>query len=228
MSKYLIWDFDGTLGYRTGMWSGAAMEVLQSVVPESNVSREQLRPFLQNGFPWHQPDQPHPEISTRDEWWNRLDPIFERAFMQGAGLDRQHAQILAQQIRDVYPHPANWHLYDDTILTLEALSDRGWKHFMLSNHVPELTNILVYLGIDRYFEQVFNSAEIGYEKPHPQAFQVVLNRTNNYSAIWMIGDNIQADIMGAGNLGIPSILVRKKSPAAKIYCETLIQVLDVV
>ena len=228
MTKYLIWDFDGTLGYRIGMWTETVIDVLQQTIPESNVSREQLRPFLQSGFPWHHPDYPHPEINTSSDWWNSLDSIFERTLMQGAGLEHQQAQILAKQVRNVYPDPTHWRLYDDTVPTLEALSNTDWKHLILSNHVPELKDILTALKIGQYFEKIFNSAETGYEKPHPQAFQNVLNTVNSYSAIWMIGDSLKADIMGAKNLGIPGILVRKHHLEATVCCENLTQLLDII
>ena len=224
MRKYLIWDFDGTLGYRVGMWTGAMLEILRKNFPDRNVSPHQIRPFLQKGFPWHNPDHPHPEISTGDEWWNRLNPIFERAFMEGVGLGFQQAKMLANQVRRIYPDPTYWRLYDDTLPTLNLLSNRGWRHLLLSNHVPELGDILSALGIDQYFEKIYNSAETGYEKPHSEAFQRVLAAANDYSIIWMIGDNMQADIRGAEKVGLSSILVRKEHPEAKIYCEKLSQI----
>ena len=64
--------------------------------------------------------------------------------------------------------------------------------------------------------QVFNSAVIGYEKPNPGAFQTVLNALPDREAIWMIGDNIVADIQGAEAVGLPAILVRRSHPDARL------------
>jgi hypothetical protein len=35
-TKMLIWDFDGTLGYRQGKWSGALVDVLDIAYPDHN------------------------------------------------------------------------------------------------------------------------------------------------------------------------------------------------
>ena len=55
MHKYLIWDFDGTLGYREGAWTGAMVEVLRRHAPECDATADHLRPHMQNGFRWHEP-----------------------------------------------------------------------------------------------------------------------------------------------------------------------------
>lgn len=228
MTRYLIWDFDGTLAYREGMWSSALLTALAEVEPNSRVRREQFQPFLQTGFPWHNPDQPHVELKTSEAWWNELTPIFEQAFMHGGGLKLEQAQRLAKRIQHIYPNPHYWKVYDDTLPTLQQLSNQGWQHLILSNHVPELEAILVALELRPYFEQLFNSAKTGYEKPHPHAFQMVLATIPQYSAIWMIGDSFQADITGATRVDIPSILVRKRHPQAMTQCDNLSQLLAVI
>jgi putative hydrolase of the HAD superfamily len=57
--KCLIWDVDETLGYWIGMWSGTLAEVLPQVMPMCWATADHLRPYLQSGFPWHHPEQPH-------------------------------------------------------------------------------------------------------------------------------------------------------------------------
>ena len=57
MKKVLIWDFDGTLGYRDGWWRGCLTDVLQSVDSSISVTPEEISVFLQEGFPWHNPNQ---------------------------------------------------------------------------------------------------------------------------------------------------------------------------
>lgn len=55
MPRLLIWDFDGTLAHRDGMWSGAMVEVLDRHEPGHGITREDVRPHLRMGFPWHNP-----------------------------------------------------------------------------------------------------------------------------------------------------------------------------
>lgn len=221
--RFLIWDFDGTLGYREGKWEGAIAEVLRRHAPEVAVRRELIWPHLQTDFPWLTPQFPHPEIRVADAWWARLHPVLARAFA-AQGLPEEAARALAPHVRAVYTDPAGWRLFDDALPTLDCLAAQGWRHILLSNHVPELPAILTHLGLTPHFHAVFNSAQTGYEKPHPQAFRLVLDAAGSADALWMIGDSMTNDIAGAAAAGIPGILVRKSRPEATFACPTLEQV----
>ena len=227
--KYLIWDFDGTLGYRQGgLWSATLLEILHREKPEFHATIEQIRPFLQTGFLWHNPAKPHTEIKSSEQWWDYLDTLFERTFV-GIGIVSADAKFLAKQVRNVYPYPMSWRLFDDVLPTLEQLSTRGWTHLILSNHVPELQQIIRFLQLDRHISQLFNSAETGYEKPHPEAFLTLLRTLDdNTETVWMIGDNMEADILGAEAVGLSAILVRKFHNQAKYFCETPDQIAEIV
>jgi putative hydrolase of the HAD superfamily len=172
---------------------------------------------LQAGFPWQRPDQPHPEVKTPEEWWNRLVPIFEDAF-QGLGIETSRARSLAVQVRPTYANPGRWRLFDDVLPTLDQLSTQGWLHVVLSNHVPELRDIIHHLRLAPRLARIFNSAETGYEKPHPHAFQMVLDAFPESTTVWMIGDSMEADVVGAQALGIPAILVRGREEGARYSC----------
>ena len=205
--KYLIWDFDGTRGYREGGWTGAMVEVLRRYSPDSAANANHVRPHIQTGFPWHDPHQPY-SIRPAEQWWADLSPIFEKAFA-AVGVEANLAKHMAQEVRFAYTGPQQWRLYDGTLPTLTQLSAAGWTHLLLSNHVPELSVLLRHLHINDCFAKVFNSAETGYEKPHPQAYRTVLEAVGDAESLWMIGDSMVADIAGAAAAGIPGILVRK-------------------
>jgi putative hydrolase of the HAD superfamily len=228
MNKYLIWDFDGTLGYRVGGWTGALFDILHQEAPLCEVTAEQLRLHLQTGFPWHTPDQPHTAVTSANQWWDALDPIFERAFSRAGMIAGQRARQMAKQVRQRYPHLASWRLFEDTIPALARLSAQGWTHVILSNHVPELRVVIRYLELGEYVSQIFNSAETGYEKPHPQAFRNVLHSLDSPAAVWMIGDSMKADVTGAALVGIPCILVRTHHPDAPYCCSELSHVLTII
>lgn len=228
--RVLIWDFDGTLGYREGgMWSATLLELLEEELPQVGATRDQLRPHLQSGFPWHRPDQPHPEIRTPKQWWESLLPVFEAAF-QRVGVDCASARCLARKVRHKYTDPGRWRLFDDVLPTLDGLSARGWTHVLLSNHVPELSDgtgiidIIGHLGLRSRLARVFNSAESGYEKPHPRAFQMVLNAFPAATAVWMIGDSVRADIKGAEALLIPTILIDRDGGGTGRTCTHIAEV----
>lgn len=215
----LLWDFDGTLASRDGMWTGTLVAVANRLLPEQPVTSDVLRPFLQTGFPWHRPECVHPD-QTSDEWWAALNPVFVQAY-RGAGIEASLAHKLAGQVRAAYLEKNHWRVFDDVLPCLAALQKRGWNHYVLSNHVPELPELVQALGLAPFFDEVVTSARSGYEKPHPEAFQVLLRRFPRSSIIWMIGDSLAADVAGAENLGIPAILVRKRQDGARCYCDSL-------
>ena len=169
--KTLIWDFDGTLGYRDGgAWTASLYEVLQREIPDSAVTFEQLRPYMvSEGYPWGKPEESHLHLDTPEKWWDALRPLFVNAYL-GVGLEPDVAHHLAGMFRETYLTPERWRLYDDVIPTLSALSDAGWIHVILSNHVPELADIVEWVGLSPYIVELFNSAQLGYEKRHPATF----------------------------------------------------------
>jgi len=218
--KVILWDFDGTLAYRDGMWSATLLEVLRSAFPHTTVTREAIRPYLETGFPWHTPSLPHTDIKSADEWWARFTPVFERAF-KAVGIDETRARELATQVRARFLDRSAWHLYDDVLPTLARLAEQGWSHQILSNHVPELADLVRDLELAERIRTVHCSALSGFEKPNPEAFRRAREQLPPGTAVWMIGDNMEVDILGAEACGIRSILVRKPDPRADRYSEGL-------
>jgi HAD superfamily hydrolase (TIGR01549 family) len=204
----VLWDFDGTLAERPGMWRACLIETLDADEPGHSVSTAALIPFLRDGFPWHRPGDPHPQLCTREAWWNTVGELLARAY-EGVGIEPARAAELAALARKRYVDPAvGWRLFDDTVPALESLAARGWRHVVLSNHVPELDAIVDGLRLSQLVERVFSSAVTGYEKPHPGAFASALRDRRDSETVWMVGDNPEADVEGARRAGLEAILVR--------------------
>jgi putative hydrolase of the HAD superfamily len=220
--RLLIWDFDGTLAHRRGEtgWSTLLAEVLDGEDPGHRHSAETFRPHLRSGFPWHQPEIAHPELCEAEAWWASVRPLLARAY-EAAGYPPPRAVELAAAAQQLYVDPTvGWTLFDDTLPALERLSQAGWTHAILSNHVPELRQIVGGLGLDGSVAAVSCSAETGYEKPHERAFASVLDLLRPTES-WMVGDNAVADFLGAEAVGIPAVLVRRPDPRATRYADSL-------
>lgn len=219
MARHLIWDFDDTLGYRAeGKWTASLVRVLESELPDFPFGVEAIRPHMQSGFPWQTPEAPHTHMTSADAWWDSLHPLFAKTF-GSIGVPAGETDRLARRVRHVYVEPSAWRLFEDTRPTLRELSELGWTHCMLSNHVPELPAILSHLGILDEFAAVVNSADTGYEKPHPEAFRRALAALGEARSVWMIGDSYETDIAAAEAMGIAGILVRKDDPRAEHRCD---------
>jgi putative hydrolase of the HAD superfamily len=220
--RLLIWDFDGTLAHRRGEtgWSLLLAEVLDAEEPGHGHSGDTFRPHLRSGFPWHRPEVAHPELCEPDAWWAAVRPVLSQAY-EAVGYAPARAVELTDAARSLYVDPkVGWALFDDTLPALERLSQAGWTHAILSNHVPELRQIVGGLGLDEVVDFVSCSAETGYEKPHEQAYASVLDALRPTVA-WMIGDNVVADVLGAEAVGLPAVLIRRPDARAARYAETL-------
>ena len=210
----LLWDFDGTLAHRPGMWRGCLIEVLDEHEPDHAATAEAIAPFLRDGFPWHRPGQPHPELCDPNAWWTHVERLFERAYCR-VGLPPERAAELARLVRPRYVDPRKgWQLFADTIPVLTTLRRAGWQHVILSNHVPELPAIVEGLALAPLIYTVVTSAATGFEKPHPQAFAGAVAASGATAPVWMIGDSYTADVIGARDAGIPAILVRTRDERA--------------
>jgi putative hydrolase of the HAD superfamily len=65
------------------------------------------------------------------------------------------------------------------------------------------------IGIERYFDTIVTSVDVGYEKPDKRIFLVALmNLGIEASEAVMVGNRISKDILGANRLGIKSILYK--------------------
>ena len=86
---------------------------------------------------------------------------------------------------------------------LDYLTQRGYNLYILSNGFIEVQHKkLQSAGIEDYFERMVLSDEIGINKPDRRLFDYALEVTHSQAAdTLMIGDNYDADILGAMQAG---------------------------
>lgn len=225
--KLILWDFDGTLASREGTWAGVIKQILQDIGGDSpNAEIDDISPLLETGYPWHEPHKTHTHIRSAEQWWAWMTPYFEKVFTD-LGCDSTLALPCANLVGPTYLDTASWRTYSD-VAALGRLTEMGWTHWIVSNHVPELENLVGELGLGAHIAEVFTSALTGYEKPHPQAYRVAIDMARNLEDVLMVGDNFVADYQGPRSIGIPSVLVRNYAEGAGVYAETLWRVVDLI
>jgi putative hydrolase of the HAD superfamily len=209
--RVVLWDFDGTLAERPGLWSGCVLEVLDESLPGHGIMHDQLRVELRDGFPWHRHEVAHPELCDAEAWWDEIGVLIHRSIV-AVGIAEERARELVPIVRSRFIDPTRgWRLFEDTLPALRATRAGGWSNVVVSNHVPELPVLVTGLGLDDELDAVFSSALIGYEKPHPEAFRYALRECGNPTAVWMVGDNPHADVAGAEAIGLRAVHVRTAS-----------------
>ena len=206
-TQAVLWDFDGTLATRPGLWSACVVEVLDAHVPAHAVTRPQVAESLRSGFPWHRWDVVHADLCDPDDWWAPVLALVADAII-GAGAAPQVASTAVVEFREAFLDPSRWQVYPDSVEALKLSASAGWRNVIVSNHVPELPDLVDSLGLGDHVHDVLTSGRHGYEKPHPGAFRLALEAAGRPTTVWMVGDNPIADIAGAAQLGIPGILTR--------------------
>jgi putative hydrolase of the HAD superfamily len=98
------------------------------------------------------------------------------------------------------------HIFEGTIELLEYLKPKYRLHIITNGFEEVQQHKLEKSKIDHYFETVTNSEMVGVKKPNPLMFNFALDlaKTTKENSI-MIGDNYEADILGALNIGLDAI-----------------------
>ena len=98
------------------------------------------------------------------------------------------------------------HLFDGTIELLEYLHAKYKLHIITNGFKEAQQAKLNQSNIDHYFLTVTNSEMVGVKKPNPKIFLHALHMANaTLENSLMIGDNLEADILGALNIGMDAI-----------------------
>ena len=211
MASAVIWDFDETLARRAGRWSDMLVDILDEESPAHPWAASSLSSSLSDGFSWHGWEGPHPELSDPDRWWAHLRDVLGGA-LEAAGVGKSLATTVLSRVRCEYTRLDRWSAFPDTVPALERLEGLGWRQAILSNHCPELPDLVRGLGLWDYFDAVLTSASTGFEKPHPEAYALAMRALGHPDPVWMVGDSPEVDVDGAVRCGIPGVLVRRPAP----------------
>lgn len=138
------------------------------------------------------------------------------------------SEAIKDALRAMYAvSQANWRKEDDAIPTLQTLQSRGYRLGVVSN-APDADDVDVLIDraqIRSFFEIILVSARIGRRKPHPLLFQLALEHFGipPQKAV-MVGDTLGADILGANQLGMPSVWITRRAdtPANRDHLDTIV------
>ncbi|AXT62912.1 noncanonical pyrimidine nucleotidase, YjjG family [Aquimarina sp. AD10] len=124
--------------------------------------------------------------------------------------------------------PLNNYLIEGTLELLEYLRPKYHMH-IITNGFKEVQNTkLNNAGIKKYFKTVTNSEEVGVKKPNPLIFEHALKVSGAqvFDSV-MIGDNYEADILGAELFGLNTICFnyhKEKLPKDNVEVSKLIHI----
>jgi putative hydrolase of the HAD superfamily len=108
----------------------------------------------------------------------------------------------------------NWALEEDSLLTLKMLEAAGYRLGIISNAGDnrDVFQLVERFGIEPFFDFVLTSAACSYRKPHPRIFELALSHWNiPPQDVVMVGDTLEADILGAHNAGLYGIWITRRA-----------------
>jgi len=110
-------------------------------------------------------------------------------------------------------------LFNDTISTLEQLKSLGIPVYLLSNSIFKknvMKRFINQYDLEKYFVNIHFSADYKIRKPHKNLFEIVFNDIKKYDTsieigqVFFIGDNFEADVLGAENFGFTPVFINRK------------------
>ncbi|TNE53879.1 MAG: noncanonical pyrimidine nucleotidase, YjjG family [Bacteroidetes bacterium] len=131
-------------------------------------------------------------------------------FLKTLQQQKVHDPTLAEQLSDSYLDlsPKQTKLFPGTLETLEELRKNEYALHIITNGFEEVQYTKIKAsGLEPYFDIIICSEKVGFNKPDRRIFEYALNQANAKAPeSMMIGDNLEADVLGANQLGMKAIL----------------------
>lgn len=110
-------------------------------------------------------------------------------------------------------------LFTDTISTLEQLKLLEIPVYLLSNSIFKKNVMKKFINqydLEKYFVNTHFSADYSIRKPHKDLFKIVFDDIKKYNPsigmeqVYFIGDNFEADVLGAKSFGFTPVFINRK------------------
>ncbi len=136
--------------------------------------------------------------------------------VRALGLPEDILPELNRYIDKRFADPTIYALFPDSLEAVRRLKDAGFTVGITSNWSWHLPEVCEHLGLAPHLDFVVVSARVGAVKPHPRIFEETIERAGvPPETIVHIGDDIQADVIGALKAGLRAALLDRagKAPA---------------
>lgn len=150
------------------------------------------------------------------EYWKlyRDEKVSKEALRYGRlkksfdAVNYEISDLLIDKLADDYIiNLANFnHLFEGTFELLDYLKEKYTLHIITNGFEEIQSKKMINSKIYHYFDQIITSESVGVKKPNPKVFNFALKAANaKIENSIMIGDNLEADIHGALNVGFKVI-----------------------
>ena len=148
---------------------------------------------------------------------NRLKSAFEKL---NVTISTDVIDLMAD---DYVTHlPDHNFLVKDALLVLDHLIGK-YKLHIITNGFTEVQNKKISnSNLDKYFSCIIDSETVGVKKPNAKVFEYALNVAGaTKSESLMIGDNLEADVIGALEAGFSAIHFNNNNELTHSHCRII-------
>ncbi|KAG8936845.1 hypothetical protein FRC03_009602 [Tulasnella sp. 419] len=145
----------------------------------------------------------------KESWWSEV----VKATAIGAGADSEEVEKYLPEIMHTlmerFRTKEAYRLYDDVENTFKELELRNIRLGLVSNTDARMRDALYDLGIGKRLDPIVLSGEEAVEKPSAMIWQRACERsgTTAGSHVLHVGDELEADYLGAKMAGLSSVLL---------------------
>lgn len=149
------------------------------------------------------------EITRQQVLELRFEELFKEIGFEYSGFEAQ--EIYENEL-------AKTSIYMENAPEILEELQKDYRLFVASNGLAKVQDgRFKAVGLERYFEDIFISQRVGYNKPAKEFFELSFEKIPMFSkdSCIMIGDSLSADIKGAKNAGIRSCWFNPKGLVSK-------------
>ncbi len=161
--------------------------------------------------------------SLNDYYSSRDEDLFERttesvlrSLLDEKGIVNPSESAIRNALDAFYAvTQQNWHPEEDALPTLDILQKRGYRMGIVSNAADhkDVQQLVEKAHLETYMDFIITSAACSYRKPHARIFELALNHWElPPREVAMVGDTLEADILGARQMGLFGIWITRRAP----------------
>ncbi|MCB9134568.1 MAG: HAD family hydrolase [Anaerolineales bacterium] len=208
----ILFDLGNTLLYFDGDWGTVLAEARYAAFAAFQAAGVQV------------PAEPFLHIfreTLENHYARRADDLLERTTLDlltetvaSLGYSSLPTHLLETAHRAFYAvTQTHWLPELDAVTTLRVLHQQGYRMGVLSNAADDwdVQTLVNKAQVRPYLDFVMTSAAFGQRKPAPAIFRAALSHWNLPPArVAMVGDTLDADILGANRMGLLSIWITRR------------------
>ncbi|MBT3239991.1 MAG: HAD family hydrolase [Chloroflexi bacterium] len=138
-----------------------------------------------------------------------------RDLLKDLGYPNTSEETIRTALQKMYQvSQSHWLIEKDCLDTLDKLKSRDYKIGIISNASDD-ADVQKLVGdsqIKEYVDFALSSAACGIRKPDPRIFSIALSYWDfTNEEVIMVGDTLNADILGAKNSNIKSVWIKRRA-----------------